>query len=68
MEVKGVPQPAPAPRFSRTPGAVRGAPRRVGEDTVEALMSWGFSGEELTKLLEAGAVLQVPPAGDRPGV
>jgi alpha-methylacyl-CoA racemase len=64
----GTPQPNPAPRFSRTPGAVRGAPRRVGEDTVEALTAWGFSGEELGKLLETGAVLQAPPAGDRPGV
>jgi alpha-methylacyl-CoA racemase len=64
----GSPQPNPAPRFSRTPGAVRGAPRRIGEDTVEALGAWGFSSAELGELLEAGAVLQAPPAGDQPAV
>jgi alpha-methylacyl-CoA racemase len=54
----GVPQPGPAPRFSRTPGAVRGAPRLPGEDTREALQAWGFSAEEVTGLLQAGAVIQ----------
>jgi alpha-methylacyl-CoA racemase len=65
-DVGGTPQPNPAPRFSRTPGAVRGAPRRVGEDSVEALTAWGFAPEELTTLLETGAVLQASPAGDQP--
>jgi alpha-methylacyl-CoA racemase len=68
FDAGGTPQPGPAPRFSRTPAAVRGVPRRVGEDTIEALGAWGFSREELTKLLEAGAVLQAPPAGDQPAV
>jgi alpha-methylacyl-CoA racemase len=67
-DVGGTPQPNPAPRFSRTPGAVRGAPRRVGEDTVEALAAWGFSPAELTELLETGAVLQAPPTGAQPAV
>ena len=40
-------QPAPAPRFSRTPGAVRGPPRRPGEDTRAALADWGFPGDEV---------------------
>jgi alpha-methylacyl-CoA racemase len=57
-ECDGVPQPGPAPRFSRTPGAVRGAQRLPGEDTRDALVAWGFGPEEVTGLLEAGAVTQ----------
>jgi alpha-methylacyl-CoA racemase len=52
------PQPAPAPRFSRTPAAVRSAPRTPGQDTVEALRAWGFAEEEVAALLESGAVVQ----------
>jgi alpha-methylacyl-CoA racemase len=51
-------QPAPAPRFSRTPGAVRGAPRAPGQDTRTALEAWGFPADEVDRLLEAGAVVQ----------
>ena len=35
VEVGGVTQPGPAPRFSRTPGAVQGAPVHPGEHTDE---------------------------------
>ena len=65
-DVAGMPQPQPAPRFSRTPGAVRGAPRPAGADTVEALVAWGFARAELDDLLAAGAVVQARPAGDLP--
>jgi alpha-methylacyl-CoA racemase len=58
FELAGVEQPAPAPRFSRTPGAVRGAPRAPGQDTRTALVAWGFGEEEVAGLLEAGAVVQ----------
>jgi len=54
--VAGVPQPAPAPRFSRTPGSVDGPPAHVGQHTEEALVDWGFAPEEVAKLREAGAV------------
>ena len=54
----GHPEPAPAPRFSRTPGAVRGEPRAPGQDTRTALAGWGFGEDEVTGLLEAGAVVQ----------
>jgi alpha-methylacyl-CoA racemase len=37
----GVVQPNPAPRFSRTPGRIQGAPPRAGEGGVEALRAWG---------------------------
>ena len=54
----GHPEPAPAPRFSRTPGAVRGEPRTPGQDTRAALAAWGFGEDELAGLLEIGAVVQ----------
>jgi alpha-methylacyl-CoA racemase len=54
----GGPQPGPAPRFSRTPGAVRGRPHRPGQDTLAALGEWGFSAEELERLTTTGAIAQ----------
>ncbi|WP_025597771.1 CaiB/BaiF CoA transferase family protein [Burkholderia sp. WSM2230] len=57
VERDGVVQPAPAPRFSRTPGAIQRAPARPGEHTDSALGDWGFSAEELTVLREAGAIV-----------
>jgi alpha-methylacyl-CoA racemase len=56
VEVAGVVQPAPAPRFSRTPGAVASPPAHAGQHTDEALGDWGFAPDEITKLREAGAV------------
>ena len=50
IDVDGVTQPAPAPRFSRTPGAVRYGPQPVGADTREVLMEWGLSPEEIAAL------------------
>ena len=49
-----VEQPAPAPRFSRTPGAVRGAPPERGAGGRQALMDWGFAASELENLRSAG--------------
>jgi len=60
VEQDGASQPGPAPRFSRTPGAVRGAPRRPGADTREALTDWGFSADEVETLLASGAVAEAP--------
>ena len=57
-EREGHPEPAPAPRISRTPGAVRGAPSGPGQDTRAALAAWGFDDDELAGLLASGAVVQ----------
>jgi len=66
VDVEGVEQPAPAPRFSRTPAARPQAPRTPGEDTREALVDWGLSSEEVTALLGTSAVVAVDPsAGER---
>jgi alpha-methylacyl-CoA racemase len=61
LEQDGHVQPAPAPRFSRTPGAVRSGPRLPGQDTCAALRDWGFSADELPQLLEAGAIAEAGP-------
>ncbi len=52
----GVVQPAPAPRFSRTPGAIQRPPARPGEHTLEALRDWGFAETELERLKACGAI------------
>jgi alpha-methylacyl-CoA racemase len=54
VEVGKVEQPAPAPRFSRTPGAVRRAPPERGEGGLAALADWGFSDAEVERLRSAG--------------
>ena len=48
-------QPAPAPRFSRTPGSVDGPADRVGQRTEGILSGFGFSDREIEQLLASGA-------------
>lgn len=55
-EYAGVLQPSPAPRFSRTPGSISGAPPAPGRDTDEALRDWGFEASEVAALRAGGAV------------
>jgi alpha-methylacyl-CoA racemase len=54
--VDDVLQPAPAPRLSRTPGAIRSAPPLAGQDTEVVLREWGFTQEEVEALLAEGAI------------
>jgi alpha-methylacyl-CoA racemase len=49
-----VDQPSPAPRLSRTPGAIRRAPPDRGEGGGDALKDWGFSEKEIASLKEKG--------------
>jgi alpha-methylacyl-CoA racemase len=56
VEVDGIPQPAPAPRFLGTPTSVTRAPARAGENTDEVLRDWGFSSAEIAALHQSGAV------------
>jgi ABC-type glycerol-3-phosphate transport system permease component len=58
VQVDGRLQPGPAPRLSRTPAAVRSGPRGAGQDTAAALADWGFSTDDVQRLLEQGAVAQ----------
>jgi alpha-methylacyl-CoA racemase len=56
VAVDGVIQPAPAPRFSVTPGAIQGPPPEVGAHNESALAGWGFSPAEIAALRDAGAL------------
>ena len=56
VEVAGVRQPAPAPRFARTPGAIGLPPPHPGQHTAEALADWGFGDSDIAKLKDSGAV------------
>jgi alpha-methylacyl-CoA racemase len=56
VDVDGIVQPSPAPRFSRTPGAIRRGPVRPGNDTEELLHELGLSAEEVEALKRAGTV------------
>jgi alpha-methylacyl-CoA racemase len=56
VEIAGIVQPGPAPRFGRTSPTIQGPPASPGEHTDEALADWGFPPEELAKLREVGAI------------
>jgi alpha-methylacyl-CoA racemase len=56
VEVDGVTQPAPAPRFSRSPARIDGPPALPGADTDSLLSAAGFSHEEIGMLRSSGAV------------
>jgi alpha-methylacyl-CoA racemase len=54
VTVAEVEQPAPAPRFSRTPGGVRRGPPARGEGGLEALKAWGFGADDVKRLTSLG--------------
>ena len=60
VDIGGVVQPAPAPRFSRTPADTPGPPVAPGAHTRTALVDWGFADEEVEELAAAGAVSLLP--------
>ncbi|GAA2422894.1 CaiB/BaiF CoA-transferase family protein [Streptomyces glaucus] len=56
----GITQPAPAPRFSATPAAVRTGPARPGADTADVARDWGVPA------LLRDAAADAPPDGGPP--
>jgi alpha-methylacyl-CoA racemase len=55
-EHHGVVQPSPAPRFSRTPGALGRSPAVPGAHTDEVLVERGFTSDDLVRLHVAGVL------------
>lgn len=56
VELDGVVQPAPAPRFSRTQGEIQGPAAMAGEHTREVLSAWNFSDQEIGELQASGVI------------
>ncbi|MBE52648.1 MAG: carnitine dehydratase [Acidimicrobiaceae bacterium] len=56
IEVAGVKQPAPAPRFSRTPASITSPPPHPGEHTEEILLDSGFTISEISSLREQNVI------------
>ena len=56
VDVGGVVQPGPAPRFSRTPSDPPTPPARPGEHTDQALADWGVAPDEVARLRATGAI------------
>ena len=56
VEVDGVTQPAPAPRFSRTEPEISSAPAAPGQHNAEVLGEWGWSSEEVAALAAHGVI------------
>jgi alpha-methylacyl-CoA racemase len=56
VEVGGIRQPAPAPRFSRTPPALPSPPEGPGHSSREILMDWGLTAERIEGLARDGVI------------
>ncbi len=56
VRVDGVAQPAPAPRLSRTPGAIQRPPPETGAGGLAVARAWGIGADRLDGLLQAGAI------------
>lgn len=56
VEIEGVLQPAPAPRFSRTPPALPQAPLPPGDSGLAAAADWGVAAADLQALIERGVL------------
>lgn len=56
IDIGGVIQPAPTPRFSKTPPATPQPPNNPGENSVEVLEKLGFTTEQAQQLIDSGVV------------
>ncbi len=61
VEIDGVVQPAPAPRFSRTAPKLPHAPVAAGQSGIGAAGEWGVATEQLRSLIERGVVVSRAP-------
>lgn len=58
IDVAGVTQPGPAPKFSRTTVESISAPAYAGEQSRQALLDWGFDAAQVDELAARGAIKQ----------
>ena len=58
LDRDGVLQPAPVPRFSRTPAEAGAVAREPGADSRAVLSDWGLASAEIERLIASGAVVQ----------
>ncbi|MBW2175569.1 MAG: CoA transferase [Deltaproteobacteria bacterium] len=56
VEMEGVLQPAPAPRFSRTPPEIKTAPPVPGQDTQRVLEDFGLTLDEIEDLKQSEVI------------
>ena len=56
MDVDGITQPAPAPRFTQTPPDIVISPQQASRSDPDALAAWGFSALEIEALRATGVV------------
>jgi alpha-methylacyl-CoA racemase len=56
VEVAGITQPGPAPRFSRTVPEIKSPPPHAGQHTDEVLAGFGFDEDRIAKLRASGAI------------
>ena len=57
IEIEGVTQPAPAPRFDRTQNEITLPPAIAGEHSKEILESLGIDSEEYDRLISSGSIV-----------
>ena len=58
IQIEGVVQPAPAPRFSRTQPEIQGPPPMPSGNTEEVLTDFGFSRNDIESLKDAEAIFE----------
>lgn len=63
VTVDGIVQPAPAPRFSRTPAEMPVAPKEPDADITGALAAWGLGDADVASLGEKGVLCALAGAG-----
>jgi alpha-methylacyl-CoA racemase len=56
LEIDGIAQPAPAPRFSATPGSVSLDPAEASRSRPSGLAEWGLSEQEIAELVSGGII------------
>jgi alpha-methylacyl-CoA racemase len=58
VDIDGIVQPAPAPRFGRTPGKIQKSPAQRGENTISVLKDHGFTDADIDDLIKSRVISQ----------